>query len=164
MSRLLDRLQIASAFVPVDMQAAANNGDWINLKLYGRCIAVLFAAAGTAGDDPVFTLQQAQDNNSTGAKELNFERIEEKVGTLTSVGTFTTVTQSAANTYTNTASAEAQKIIAVEIEAADLDVANDFTHVRLVIPDVGGNAQLGCGFYILGDPKFAEDPMPTALD
>ena len=162
---LTEFMQIVSAFVPVDMQAAANNGDWVSLKNYGRVAVVLFKAAGTAGDDPIFTLRQATAVDGSGAKALNFTRIDSKVGTLTAVGTFTKNTQTAANIYTDTVSAEAQAIMVVDIGPEHLDVANGFDCVQLQIPDVGGNAQLGCGFYILYDPRYAgqASALPSAI-
>lgn len=160
----LEGNNIQSAFVPVDLQDGANNGDWVSLAEYKRVLCVLFAAAGTAGDDPVFKLQQAKDNAGTGAKDLNFTVIHSKVGTQTSLGNFTRSTQAAATSYTDDESAEAQKLIAVEIKRDDLDVANDFTHVQLSVADVGGNAQLGCAFYLLLDADHAQKTPadPTA--
>ena len=146
---------IEAAFVPVDMQAAANNGDWISLENYKSVLCVLFGAAGTAGDDPVFTLTQATANDGSGEKALTFEVIHEKVGTLASVASWTRATQSAATSYTNAASAEGQKIIMVRIDADELDVAGGFTHVQLTIPDTGSNAALGCGFYLMGNPTHS---------
>ena len=64
-------------------------------------------------------------------------------------------TQTAATTYTDAASAEAESITAVEISSEDLDVDNSFSHVQLSVADVGGNAQLGCGFYLMPDPRHA---------
>ena len=43
----------------------------------------------------------------------------------------------------------------MDIKDTDLDVANGFTHVQLTIPDTGANAQLGCGFYLLYNPRYA---------
>lgn len=160
---ILEKMQIVSAIVPVDLQAAANNGDWVSLKNYGRCAIVLFKAAGTAGDDPVFTLRQATDVSGTGAKELTFTRIDSKVGTQTAVGTFTKATQAAANTYTDAVSAEAQAIMVVDIKAEDLDVANDFDCIQLQIPDVGSNAQLGCALYLLHEPRYGGATLPSAI-
>ena len=48
--RIAEEGQIVSGFVPVDMQAAANNGDWVNMKEYNHLTVILFKAAGTAGD------------------------------------------------------------------------------------------------------------------
>lgn len=154
MNRFLEGANIQAAFVPVDMATAANNGDWVNLKGYRRVLAVLFKAAGVAGDDPVFTLKQATDVAGSNAKALNFTRIYTKLGVQTAVGVFTQVDQAAAGTYTDATSAEQQAIFAVEILDEDLDVAGGFTCVQLSIPDVGaGGAQLGCGFYLMLEPK-----------
>lgn len=160
---LVEAAQVVMAFPPVDMSAAANNGDWVSLKNYDRCTILLIKAAGTAGDDPVFTLRQAQDVAGTGAKALNFTRIDSKVGVQTGIGLFTTTAQAAANTYTDLVSAEAQAIIAVEVQAADLDVQNGFDCLQLQIPDIGANAQLGCGLYILRNPRYAGGSLPSAI-
>lgn len=153
---------IEAAFVPVDMQTAANDGDWINMAYYNRCLCVLYKAAGTAGDDPVFTLKQATSAAGGGAKALNFTVVMSKVGTLASTATWTRTTQSAANTYTDTASAESQAIIAVEVAAEDLDVDNGFQFIQMSIPDTGSNAQLGCALYIPFEPREASRSMRTA--
>jgi hypothetical protein len=159
----LEKVQIAAAFVPVDMAAQANDGDWISLKNYGRVAIVLFKAAGTAGQDPIFTLRQAQDVAGTGAKALKFDRIDTKVGNLNAVGTFTKKTQVAADTYVDDTSAEAQAIMVVDIKAEDLDLANGFDCVQLQIPDVGAAAQLGCGLYLLHEPRYGKSPLDSAI-
>ena len=159
---LLHMLNIEAAFVPVDMQTAANNGDWVNLSLYDKCLCVLFKAAGTAGDNPIFTLKQASDAAGTGAKALNFTAAYQKIATdVTTVAQFTRATQAAASTYTPT-SAATQAIIAVEVRASDLDMANGFQFVQLSIPDTGVNAQLGCGFYVLFGSRYQQQIMPDA--
>lgn len=165
MARLIDELQICAGFGPVDMQAAANTGDWVNLEDYESCLVILFKAAGTAGDDPTLTLLQATDASGTGSKALNFTRIYKKQGTLTSIAAYTEVTQSAANTYTDATSAEVAAIWAVEVKAADLDVAGGFTFMLASVADVGSNAQLGCLLYLLSKPRYGAAPasLPTAI-
>lgn len=150
----LETHDIISAIVPIDLDAGANAGDWVSMANAERILAVLFAAAGTAGQDPVFTLEQATSAAGGSAKALTFTKIWSKVGTLTSVGQWTKTTQAAANTYIDAVSAEAQKLIAVEVNAEDLDRANGFKFVRLSIPDVGGNAQIGCAFYITSGLRY----------
>lgn len=159
----LDGGQIVSAIVPVDLSSAANNGDWVSLVNYGRLTVVFHKAAGTAGDDPVITLKQASDNAGTGAKALNFTQIREKVGTQTSVAQFTTVSQAAANTYTNTVSAEAQGVFVIHVIPEHLDTDGGFTHVQLSVPDVGTNAQLGGALYLLDEPRFAVATSVSAI-
>lgn len=162
-SLLVERANIISGFVPIDLQAGANDGDWVSLKNYERLAIVFFKAAGTAGDDPTLTVQQASDVSGTGAKALNFTRIDVKQGAdLFAIGTFTTVTQTAANTYTEATSAEAQAIWVVDIKAEDLDVDNGFDCVRATVADVGSNAQLGCLLYIAYGARYSGAPSAIA--
>lgn len=150
-------IDVVAGIVPVDLSAAANDGDWVNAQAAEAVTVLFFAAAGTAGQDPVFTLQQAQDNAGTGAKDLNFTKISHKAGTLTAVPNWTEVEQTAANTYTNATHAEVQKIYAVTIQTREMDASGGFNHLRVQIPDVGAAAQLGCALYLLHQ-KYVEAP------
>jgi hypothetical protein len=159
---VLEMLDIVPAFVPVDMQSGANNGQWVNMRYLHKLLAVLYKAGGTAGDDPVFTLKQATSNSGTGAKALNFTRYRTKVGAaLASLTVQTVTTQSAGNTCTPTSAAN-PGIIAVEVNPTDLDLANGFNFVQLSIPDTGSNAQLGCAFY-LAIHKYDQNIPPNVL-
>lgn len=162
-AKFLETANVQMAIVPVDLGTAANNGDWVGLINYGRVVAMLVKGIGTAGQDPIFKLQQAQDNAGTGVKDLLFTTIWSKVGTQTGLATFTKTTQTAATSYTDAVSAEAEAIIAVEIRAEELDVANGFTHVRLDIADVGAAAQIGGAVYILLDPRDAGSTLPSGI-
>jgi hypothetical protein len=159
---LVEQAQICCGFVPVNLATAANPGDWISMKNFERLTVIFFAAAGTNGEDPTLTLEQATAVAGTSAKALNFTRIDTKQGAdLFAIGTFTTVTQSAANTYTNTDAAENQKIWVVDVKAEDLDVDNGFDCVRASISDVGTSAQIGALLYIAWGAQYA--PPLTAI-
>ncbi|WP_337186587.1 hypothetical protein [Phenylobacterium sp.] len=160
---LVEACQIVSAIVPVNLATAANNGDWVSLKNFDRVTIVVFKGAGTAGEDPVITLQQATAVAGTGAKALNFTRIDKKIGTQTGIGAFTTATQAAANTHTDADSAEAEGLFAIEVQASDLDVSNGYDCVQVSIPDAGTNAQIGCALYILRNARFAGAGLPSAI-
>lgn len=155
MSRIIETMQIVSAIVPANLATAANNGDWVSMANYRRCLVVLFKGAGGATENPVFTLQQATDNAGTGAKALNFTDYYTKIGTLTGVGQFTRVTQTAAGSATP-ASATSEAIIVAEVTASMLDVSNGFTWIQLSIPDVGATSQIGAGLYILFDGRYQD--------
>lgn len=163
MQRLIEQVQIVSAIVPIDLQAGANAGDWVSLKLYSRVAVIVFKAAGTAGDDPVLTMEQAQDVSGTGVKALNFTDIWAKVGAQTGIGVFTRVTQAAANTYTDAVSAEAQALWYIDFSADELDVSNGFDCVRLSIPDTGTTAQLGCALYLLYGARYPQAIPSSAI-
>lgn len=161
---LVEEAQIVAAIIPVDSQSGANNGDYVSLKNYDRCTILVYKAAGVAGDDPVITVTQAQDVAGTAVKALNFTRVDAKVGAQTGVGTFTTVTQAAGNTYTDLVSAEAQGLFAIEFKSEDLDVNNGFDCLKVAVPDTGaGGAQLLCALYILRGARFGAVPLPSAI-
>lgn len=162
----LQENDIVSAFVPVDTQTGANAGDYVCLKNWKRVAYVLFKAAGKANDDPVVTFYQATAVAGTDAKVLTkCDECYYKEGTLTSVGTWTKATQTAASTYTaGTSSAESQGIYVFEFDASDLDVANGFDCFMASLADTGAaGAQLGCGFYILSGPRYAQETLPTPI-
>lgn len=166
MSKFLENNQVVTGFVPVDMQGGANDGDWVNLALFDHCTIFLFKAAGTAGDDPTLTLMQATDVTGAGGKPLSqIDRVFVKQGTQTAIGQFTEVDQALANTYTDTTSAEAQALWAVEIDAEMLDAENGFTCLKGSVADIGSNPQLGCMFYVLSGPRRAGKVanMPSAI-
>jgi hypothetical protein len=158
----LESADIIPAFVPVDMQTGANSGLWITMKETSRLVCVLYKAAGTAGDNPVVTLQQATTNTGTNAKALTFTRARTKIGAIASTPQWTIVTQSASNTITPTSAAN-PAVIAIEIQATDLDLANGFTFVQLSVPDTGSNAQLGAAFYIAYGITYPQSTTLSAL-
>lgn len=161
--KLLENLNFGSLIAPVDLSSGANTGDWINVKNYQEFAIVLFKGAGTAGDDPTLTVLQGTSAAGAGSKALNFTEVYHKQDTaLTSVGTWTKVTQSAGNTYTDATSAEDQAIWVVHFKTSELDAANDFDFVSCSVADVGTNAQLGCAFIVLGEPRYAQAPEDAA--
>jgi len=165
--------QVCQGFLPVAMNSASNAGDWVSLKNYGRCAVVVFKAVGTAGDDPVFTLEQATAVAGTGAKALNITRVDKKQAAtnLLAVGTFTKSTSVSpatndtfsTNTWTNSDLAEQAAIVVIDIKAEDLDIANGFDCVRLTVADVGTNAQLGTMLYIMHDPRNPKETLDSAI-
>lgn len=163
---LLGKIDIVPAIIPLDLQTA-RDGDWVSLKNAQGCLVVVFKGAGTAGDDPSITIEQAQDVSGTGAKVLNaISEFHKKIGTLTSVGTWTRVAQTADELVTVDAdSAEAEGIWAFNVESDQLDVDNGFDCMRVRIADTGTNAQLGCALYILHGLRHpgAPEDLLTAI-
>ncbi|MBI2803673.1 MAG: hypothetical protein HYX68_01655 [Planctomycetes bacterium] len=160
---MLDQLQIAAGFVPVDLSAGANNSDWVNLKAYARLLILFFKSAAASGtEDPTVTVLQATDVAGTGSKALNISRAWTKTDAdLTTIGQFTAGSPST-NTLTVASSAQQAAIWAIEVGAADLDRVNGFTCVRANVADVGTVAQLGCLLYILGEARQSDTPVLNA--
>ncbi|MCR9295572.1 MAG: hypothetical protein NXI32_22880 [bacterium] len=143
--------------IPVDLSAAAVNGRWFNTKDVEGVNAIVVAAVGTAGDDPVISFEQAKDASGTGAKALTVQKIDYKIGS-TAIDAADDVWQNVAsvNLENKVSSfdtdsingAENELVVAIFIRDTDLDINNDFTHIRVNVADVGTNAQLGGIFYL----------------
>ncbi|MBI3821908.1 MAG: hypothetical protein HY289_04415 [Planctomycetes bacterium] len=163
---MLDQMQIAAGFVPVNMATADNNSDWVNLKNYARLLIVFFKAAAASGtEDPTVTVVQATDVSGTGSKALTIARAWTKTDAdLTTIGKFTAGSPST-NTLTVASSAQKAAIWVIEVLASDLDKTSGFNCVQANVADVGATAQLGCLLYILGEPRQADTPVlnPSAL-
>lgn len=165
MTRLVENAQIAAAILPVNLATAVNNGDWVSLKNYGHVAIVVIKDGGTAAEDPSFTVRQATDVAGTGAKALNFTRVDKKqAADVQTVAQFTKVTQAASNTYAGDGtSAEDEMIVVIEFDADELDTENGFDCVQLQIPDVGAAAQLAAAIYILTEPRYGQEPALGAI-
>lgn len=148
--------------IPVDTQGGANAGDWFSLENYQGIVFVGILAAGVANDDPVFELQQATSNAGANVKDLNaFRTIYRKQGAdIFAVTSWTKDTQTADEDYTmNATSAEQQKMVAVYVDAAELDRDGGFNFVQCNIKDTGAaGAQLGASIAILVGPRYQREP------
>ena len=160
-------INLVEGIVPVDLQTAANDGDWVSLKNYHNCAVVFCSAVGTAADDPTLTMEQATDvaNSASDAKALTFTVIHRKQAAtdLSGTGTWTRTTQTAAATFTNGTSAEEDLMWIVDFADTELDAANDFDCLRGRVADVGSNAQLGYMFYALYNPRVARATLLSAI-
>ena len=116
MKAFLDDHQIVSAWVPIDICApggVATTSDYVCLKNWEKCLIVLFKAAGTAGDDPTITLDQATAVAGTDTKTLAcITKSWIKTGAaLNAIGAFTAAAQTA-NTGKTGCSVSSMSILA----------------------------------------------------
>lgn len=157
LGRLFD---LHAAILPLDLQTA-RNGAWVSLKNYHGLTVVVIKGAGTDGDDPTFTFEQAQAVAGTNGKALSvIDRVFSKEHATVLPGTWTKETQAAASTFVpGDPSAQDIAMYVFDIEADELDVDNGFDCVRVICSDVGTNAQLGCALYILRVPKYQTEPQ-----
>jgi hypothetical protein len=163
---LVEAHQIVMGVMAADINASAKTGDAVSLKNYHRCAVVVHFDDGSAttGDITV-TLEQMTDvaNSLSDNKALNFTRIDYKQGTsLAAIGTFTSTTQTAANTYTSATSGESEGIWVIDIQAEDLDLHNNFDCMRANLSATSSTKIAGI-LYILSGPKFGVDPLPSAI-
>jgi hypothetical protein len=167
---MMELPQIVPAFSPVNLATAANAGDWISLKNYKSVWIMFHSAVGTAGEDPTVTLLQASAVAGTGSKALNINttRIFKKQAAtnLTTTGQWSSAAAGVtANAWTDGAAAEEDVILAIGVDADELDVDNGFDCVSISVADVGTSAQLGAAYYILGEPRYQTqaNSLPSAI-
>lgn len=171
---LAEVVNLCQGFLPVDMASGANDGDYVSLKNYRRCAVILFKEVGTAGNDPTITLTQALNVAGSGTtKTLEVKRVWKKQAAtnLLAVTQYTKSTPAdpatndtfSTNTWTNSELGEQAGIIIVEVMAEDLDIDNGYDCFKAAIGDVGTTGQIGAMLYALYDPKFATDPLPSAI-
>lgn len=166
MKPLGSQFDLVPGIVPLDLQTA-RDGDWVCLKNYEGCCFIVFKGAGTAGDDPAITIEQATDAAGTSGKVLNaITDYYTKQGTLTAVTTWTKTSQTADELLQGDGtSAESSGLYVFSVQSDALDVANGFDWVRVRIADVGTNAQLGAALYLLYGPRNPCPPenLPSAI-
>jgi hypothetical protein len=155
----LEKVQPAPGFVPVNMATGANTGKRFDMKNYGRCAIILFKGAGNAAEDPTITVYQHNAASAGQSKALNFTEVRHKIGTLASVGEFTTETQAAGNTFTKSTLGDGQAIVVIDIKAEDLDVDGGYEWISADVADVGTNSQVGCILYCPHEPRFGGGQM-----
>lgn len=158
----LDKVDIVSGIVPINI-GSARSSDVITMKNYGRCAIVFHKAAGSVSEDPTLTVLQAVSITPSSAKALTFTTIYKKQGTLSAVGTWTKVTQTAANTYTNLTLSEEECVIVIDIKAEDLDVDNGFDCIQVTIADAGSINQIASLAFYLHEPRYAVDGGVSAI-
>jgi hypothetical protein len=165
MGELLGRVDIAPAIIPVDLQTA-QTGKRILAAHASWATFVIFKAAGTAGDDPTFDLQQADAASAGNIKDFDVisHYYLKAEATLDADEVWSKVTQSAASEIADPGgagtSAEEQQIIVIEVDLATLDIANGFKWISLNCADTGTNAQLGAALVIL---TMAHPSSPATL-
>lgn len=161
-----EHFNIAEGFLPVNLATAANDGDWVSLKNYSEVTILFFGAPGASAEPATITLEQASAVAGTGAKALNFTTLYKKQAAtnLQGTGTWTKVTQAAANTYALGSGADGDKaaLVAITVHAEDLDTEGGFDCIRGRVADVGATSQIGAMVYILGGPRHAALASPLA--
>jgi hypothetical protein len=160
LGRLFD---VSCGFAPVDLQTATNTGKRIHLKNAAGITFIVFKAAGTAGDDPVVSLQQhtaASSGSSANLAVIDHYYLKDGA-TLAGTEQWTMITQSVSQTITDPGgagtSAEHQQILVIEVSANSL--SDTYEWVSLNVADTGSNAQLGCCLYILHDLEIQRAPI-----
>jgi len=155
--KLIERMALEVSTAPIDTTGAAIVGDFYNLEKY-RNILWLIQQGAWAGGTPAVTLRQATTAAGGSAKALSFTKHWTKL----IAGTVWTEVAVTSDTF-NLGSVAAT-VVAVEINAEDLDTNNDFQYVSLDVASPGANADLISIATMLGDPRYSGDPEDQLPD
>lgn len=139
---LMERSVVKGVVGPVDLNTAAVTGARVNMKNAKRIAFVCHLGAGSSTTTHTFTLRQHDAASAGNSKDLSVSNpYFHKIGAATS---FTKVQPgSAAAAYDlHSILADSASIVAFEVLAEDLDVANDYAWASVDTADSGG-AQLG---------------------
>lgn len=155
--RLTDFADVISAIKPVTLNTGANVGDVISMKNWMRCAIIFFGTVGSSGTDITLTLEQGTNVAFGTNKALAFTTVFKKEGAdLLAIGTMTKVTQAAANTFTFANNEQLDQIYVIDVQAEDLDIANDYDCIRLSV-NQGSAAKVGCALYIPYGPRYGKE-------
>lgn len=110
-TRPTDNLSLPGVINPGSQGAGTVNSGWVSLADLNTVIATIFVGTMAAGATLDAKIEQATDAAGTGAKDVTGKAI-------------TQMTQ---------AGGDSDKQRVIEVDGEDLDVDNDFTHVRLAV-------------------------------
>jgi hypothetical protein len=166
LGRLFD---IGLGWAPVDAQSA-QTGKRVWLGGAGGCTIVVIKAAGTAGDDHSYALQQHTAYTSGDSADLNaiaYYHIKQETA-LDNDESWEKFTQTADDDITEAGaagtSAEQQQIIVIEVDAAQL--SDGYAWISLNSGGEGSNAQLSTCIYLLHELHSQRKPtnLPNLLN
>jgi len=155
--RLIDKVKIVNGFSPVDIDAEATTGDYVSMKNYNHCTIIL--TLGVTGAASSITVQQATSVAGTSAKNLTVTEMYANEA----VGTNDTLVTTAVTSNTFDTSTDDGLMYVIEVDAAELDLANGFDCLALACSDPGAETFGSC-VYVMSEPRYeAGDAMPTAI-
>jgi hypothetical protein len=154
---LVECCKFIGAAEPKNYVGAVFAGRYVSLKMYDHATIVIHTGAWAAGTAAV-TLSQATDVSGNGAKALSFPWMW--TGTVASG--LLTKTPVVSNTF-DLAAANAMYVIELEDEWLDINAANPFDCLSVLVASPGANADLYNIDYILSEPSYAAATPPSAI-
>ena len=138
-----DQVAVAAVIDPDATAAGTVTSGWVSMADFEKLMAVVFA--GTLGASATLDakLEQATDSSGTGAKDITGKSITQ----LTKAGS------------------DDDKQAVINVSAEELDVTNDFDHVRLSMTVATATSDVG-GVVLGFNPRFgkASDSDASSVD
>lgn len=157
--QLVDKAKIVMGCAPAALTSTAGDGDYVSLKNYARVSIIMTILNATTVTGGTITLKQASAVAGTGEKALAFTKMYANVD----CGASDTLVETAvaSNTFTTDTTNSKQLMYVMEVDAADLDVANGFDCVR--IDSTGMANAVGAVTYVLHPARFASPIAVSAI-
>ncbi len=157
--QLVDKAKLVMGCAPAALTSTAGDGDYVSLKNYAKLSIILTILNATTVTGGTITLKQASAVAGTGEKALALTKMYANVDCAASDTLVETTVSS--NTFTTDTTNSKQLMYVMEVDAADLDVANGFDCVR--IDSTGMANAVGSVVYVLHPPRFAPALAVSAI-
>lgn len=147
---LMEKATVKAAINAIDLDAGANTGARIDMKLFRRVTFVLFASAGTSPSSHTVSFQQHDAASAGNSANLSISNpYYHKVDSATE---FTRVVPSAAAASFDIDSIVGDTKYMVVFEVLAEDLTNGYRWASMNLSDAGG-AQLGAALAICHEAK-----------
>lgn len=161
-TRLVDTCKFV--YASPGLVAGATTGgdcDYVSLKNYQGVTIVIMVDNATAVTGGAVTLKQATAVAGTGEKELAFANYFAN----TDIGAGDTLvdTTATSNTFTTSTTDAKNQLFVIEVDAADLDVANGFDCLRVDVASMA-NAVEGVLYVLRGARESSPIAVPAITD
>jgi choice-of-anchor A domain-containing protein len=157
--QLTDFAKVVVGCAPAALTGTPGDGDYVSLKGYSRLTILLAVDNGTTVTGGTVTLKQATAVAGTNEKELPFARVYADLDV--AAGDTLTETAVTANSFVTNTTNDRNLLYVIEVNAEDLDQANNFDCVRL---DSTGMANaVGCVLYVLHGSRYASPIATSAI-
>lgn len=151
----MERVKIIGAAAPQSYANTAFAGRYVSMKNYGRLTIVIHTGAWAAGTAAV-TMSEALNVAGLTPQALALTRMW--TGTVASG--LLTETAVVANTFNL---AVANTMYVIEVDASDLDTADLYDCVSVLVASPGANADFYNIDYFLHEPRYAQATPPSAI-
>ena len=157
---LTEQCKIVNIFSPA--VPSTSRSDVVSLKNYDRCTIVITGVKTATVTGTAVTLTQSQDVSNTGGKALAFTQAFRALNSGTAGNTDAlSAFAVASNTFTTDTTASVSDTYVIEVAATDLDTANNFDCVTLVMATAVNETVSAVA--ILWPAKYGKVPLPSAI-
>lgn len=159
---LLEKMNLKSVVVPVDLATAAITGGRIGLRSGDRVTLLLLIGASSSGGVIDITLQQHNAASAGTSKALTIKNpYYVKAGAATRFTKVDAAAVPVSNLVLSTTFDTASGIVAIEVLGEDLDTNGGFGFVSVNLLDAGASAKPGAVLAIAGGlsnlPGYSQD-------